>query len=180
MERLSNRIEAPGWLLHRRAALVLPAMLMLALRAGEPAHAKQAQPPGPPFPVKAMRMVVPTAPGGNADIVAHIAADGMTRILGQAVVVDNQPGGRHIPASLMVSRAQPDGYTLLQAGSVMSVNASLYRLPYDPLRDFAPVGMVGATPPVLAAWAGLPANNVAELIALARARPDSLHVATAG
>ena len=132
------------------------------------------------FPERPVRIVVPFTPGGNADIVARIAADGMTRILGQPVVVDNQPGGRHIPASLMVSRAQPDGYTLLQAGSVMSVNASLYRLPYDPLRDFAPVGMVGATPPVLAAWAGLPANNVAELIALARARPDSLHVATAG
>lgn len=132
------------------------------------------------FPTKPVRLVVPTAPGGNADIVARLAAEGLGRALGQPVVVDNQPGGRHIPASLRVSQAIPDGYTLLQAGSVMSVNATLYKLPFDPQRDFAPVGMIGSTPPLLVAWPGLEANNISGLIALAKARPDSIHYASAG
>ena len=132
------------------------------------------------FPSKPVRLVAPTAAGGNADIVARIAAEGMGRHLGQPVVVENQPGGRQIPASLMVSRGIADGYTLLLAGSVMSINTTLYKLPFDPLRDFQPVGMIGWTPVMLVAWPGLPVSNMKELIALAKAKPGTINYASAG
>ena len=160
---------------HRNLTLASAGAIVLAacIAASPPAGAQA-------FPSKPVRMVVPTSPGGNVDIVARLAAEGMGRGLGQPVVVENLPGGRHIPASLMVSKSNPDGYTLLQAGSVMSVNATLYKLPFDPLRDFAPVGMIGSTPPLLVAWPGLEANNISGLVALAKAKPDSIHYASAG
>ena len=160
---------------HRNLARTGASAIFLAacIAASPPASAQA-------FPAKPVRLVAPTAAGGNADIVARIAAEGMGRNLGQAVVVENQPGGRQIPASLMITRGNADGYTILLAGSVMSINATLHKLPFDPLRDFAPVGMIGSTPLMLVAWPGLPAANMKELIALAKAKPGTINYASAG
>ncbi len=133
------------------------------------------------FPNKPIRFVVPTAVGGNADIVARIAAEGMSRGLGQQVFVDNQAGGRQIPGGLAVTRATPDGYTLLAVGLAFTANAVLYNdLPYDSVRDLAPVGVVGSTPLLVVTHPGLPVNNMKELIALAKAKPGTINYASAG
>lgn len=140
--------------------------------------------PGPAlaqsYPAKPIRMVVPSAAGGNADIIARITAEGMARHLNQQVFVDNIAGGRNIPGSLAVAKATPDGYTIMSAASTHAVGPNLYKLPYDTVRDFAPVSMIGSAPLLLVAFPGLPANNIRELLALAKARPGTINYASAG
>lgn len=132
------------------------------------------------FPDKPIRIVVP-AGAGNLDSVARIVAEGMSRELGQPVIVDNQPGGRQIPGTRTVARAKPDGYTLLTAGMSFTVNAALYdNLPYDSVKDFTPVGIIGESPLLVVASSNLPANNMKELIALAKAKPGVLNYASTG
>ena len=162
-------------IISKRSALGRNVILLAALPAlVMPAWAQT-------FPAKPIRFVVPTAAGGNADIVGRIAAEGMARELGQAVYVDNQPAGRQIPGTQMVARANPDGYTLLAVGLAFTANAVLYNdLPYDSVKDFAPVGVVGSTPQLVVATPGLAASNMKELIALAKARPNTLHYGSAG
>lgn len=133
------------------------------------------------FPVKPIRLVVANAAGGNADLVSRLAAEGMSRELGQSVFVDNQAGGRQIPGSNFVARATPDGYTLLAVGLVFAINAVVYNdLPYDSIKDFAPVGVVGSTPQLIASASGFAASNIKELIALAKAKPDTIHYSSTG
>jgi tripartite-type tricarboxylate transporter receptor subunit TctC len=160
----------PARTLRGAAALLTAALSMPGLAADTP-----------PFPAKPVRFVVPTAPGGNADIVARIAAEGMSRELGQSVYVDNQAGGRQIPGTQLVARANPDGHTLIAVGLAFTANAVLYNdLPYDPVKDFAPVGVVGSTPLLVVACNCLPAGNMKELIALAKAKPGAINYASAG
>jgi tripartite-type tricarboxylate transporter receptor subunit TctC len=129
------------------------------------------------WPSRAIRMVVPFAPGGATDVLARIMAARLQQELGQPVVVENRAGASGIIGSEVVARAAPDGYTILM-GSVTThaVNVPMYgaRLSYDPLRDFAPVTRVSTGYNVLVAHPDLPATNVAELIALAKARPGGL------
>lgn len=134
------------------------------------------------FPTKPIRFVVPTSPGGNADIVGRIAAEGMTRELGQNVIVDNQAGGRQVPGTLFVARANPDGYTLIAVGLSFTGNAVLHhdKLPYDSVKDFTPVGVVGSTPVMVAAWPGLGVSNIKELIALAKTKPGAINYSSTG
>jgi len=132
------------------------------------------------YPGKPIRMVVASAAGGNADIIARITAEGMARGLGQPVYVDNQAGGRNIPGTSIVAKAVPDGYTIMLAASTHTVAPSLYTLPYDTVRDFAPVSLLGSAPLLLVAYPGLPANNMKELIALAKAKPGTINYASAG
>ncbi len=133
------------------------------------------------FPTKTIRVVVANAAGGNSDLVARVAAEGLARELGQSVYVDNQPGGRQIPATQLVARANPDGHTLLAVGLTFTVNAVVYNdLPYDSIKDFAPVGIVGSTPQLIVAAAGFAPNNIKELIALAKAKPDTIHYSSTG
>ncbi len=133
------------------------------------------------FPNKPVRFVVPAAAGGNADIMARIAGEGMSRDLGQQVYIDNQAGGRQIPGTNLVAKANPDGYTLIAVGLSFTANAVLYNdLPYDPVKDFAPVGVFGSTPLLVVAHPGLLANSMKELIALAKARPGTINYASAG
>ena len=153
------------------AAAILTAIM---LAAATPAAAQN-------FPAKPIRFVVPTAAGGNADIVARIAAEGMSRDLGQPVYVDNQGGGRQIPGTNLVAKANPDGYSLIAVGLSFTANAVLYNdLPYDPVKDFAPVGVFGSTPLLVVAYPGLLANSMKELIALAKTRPGTINYASAG
>lgn len=133
------------------------------------------------FPSRPVRMVVPYPPGGIGDFVARLIAPKWGEALKQQIVVENRPGAGSNIGIDHVAKAAPDGYTVLLFDSALVVNASLYtRLSYDARRDLAPIMIVGRTPLVLAVHPALPAANVTELIALARARPGGLTYASAG
>jgi tripartite-type tricarboxylate transporter receptor subunit TctC len=133
------------------------------------------------FPSRPVRMVVPYPPGGIGDFVARLIAPRWSEALKQQIVVENRPGAGSNIGIDHVAKAAPDGYTVLLFDSALVVNASLYaRLSYDARRDLAPIMIVGRTPLVLAVHPTLPAANVTELIALARARPGGLTYASAG
>ncbi len=136
----------------------------------------------PGYPTRSLRIIVPWPPGGANDVMARIAGDHLQRAWGQPVVIENRPGGGGSLGTDLVAKAAPDGYTLL-LGSVgpLTVNPSLYvSLPYEPLRDFAPVIILGKAPNVLVVPPSLPVNSVAELVALARARPGALNFGSPG
>ncbi len=129
------------------------------------------------YPFKPIRIVVGFPPGGGNDIVARLVGAKMQEAWGQPVVIDNKPGANSIIATEFVAKSVPDGYTLLvNATGGMSVNPVLYsKLPYDSLRDFVPISMIGMFPLVLAVNPSLPVNSVQELIAHAKANPGKLN-----
>jgi len=132
------------------------------------------------YPAKAIRYVVPFPAGGPLDIVARALGQELNRSWGQPVIIDNRPGaGGNIGAEL-VARSPADGYTILMgAVSTHAINVTLYgKLPYDPLRDFAPVTLITSVPNVLVVHPAVPARNVRELIALAKSRPGQLNFAS--
>lgn len=134
------------------------------------------------YPTKPVRIIVPFAAGGAADVLVRLIAQALTDRWGQPVVVDNKPGANGIVGTEMVAHAPPDGYTLLM-GSVgtHAINGGLYeKLPYDPVKDFAPISIIGTTPNVFVVHASLPVQNVAEFIAYAKSHPGELTYATAG
>lgn len=133
------------------------------------------------YPAKPIRIVVPFSAGGSTDLLARGIGERLTRAWGQRVVVDNRPGADGIVATEIVAKANPDGYTLLMNAIGHAANASLYhKLPYDTLRDFAPVILVADVPMVLAVHPQVKVNTVSELVALARAKPGQLNCATGG
>src|SRR4051812_6661611 len=132
------------------------------------------------YPVKPLRMVVPFAPGGGTDVIARYLAAGLSESMGRQVVVDNRAGANGVIGTEIVARAPADGYTLLFVSSPHSVNPSLYKLPYDTLRDFAPISMVATSPYVLVVHPSVPARSVKELIALAKARPEQVTYGSGG
>jgi tripartite-type tricarboxylate transporter receptor subunit TctC len=133
------------------------------------------------YPARPIRLIVPFGAGGNADIVGRTVAAGLGARVGQQVVVDNRPGGSSIIGTEMVARAAPDGHTLLLIANLYTVLPSLAsKLPYDTLKDFVPVSLVGTSPQIVVATAGLPVNSLRDLIALARAKPGSLNYGSTG
>ena len=152
----------------------LAAFLALALPFAGAVHAQ-------PFPSKPMRIVVPFPPGGAADLSARLLADHLSKSLGQPVVIENKPGGSTIIGAEVVYRSPPDGHTMLVVFPSFIVNPSLRsNMPFDPLKDFRAVGQTLAVPMVIAAHPSVPANNLKELIALARAKPGELSYGTPG
>ena len=134
-----------------------------------------------PYPAKPVRIVVPFAPGGGTDVIARHLATGMTESLKRQVIVDNRAGANGIVGTELAARAAPDGYTLLFVSSPHSINPSVYaKLPYDTLRDFAPISLVALSPYVLVVHPSLPARNVKEFVALARKRPDQILYGSGG
>lgn len=134
------------------------------------------------YPAKTIRMIVPSAPGSGPDIMARLIGQKLTEAWGQQVVVEARPGAGGIIGSEAAAKAAPDGYTLIMgnAGS-HSVNPSLYRkLPYDPLKDFAPVALVSSAPNILIVHPSVPVKSAKELIALAKARPGELTFGSGG
>jgi tripartite-type tricarboxylate transporter receptor subunit TctC len=128
------------------------------------------------YPSKPIRLVVPFPPGGSLDVVARAIGQKLTEAWGQPIIIDNRPGaGGNIGADL-VAKSAADGYTILEGAlSTHAVNVSLYsRLPYDPVKDFAPITLVAVTPNVLVVNASFPVNSVPELIAYAKAHPGKL------
>jgi tripartite-type tricarboxylate transporter receptor subunit TctC len=134
------------------------------------------------WPAKTVRMVIPFPPGGTTDIVGRLASQKLGEALGQQVVPDNRPGAAGNIGTEAVAKAPPDGYTLLTApGSTLTIHPSLYaKLPFDPVKDFAPVTIVAAVPNALVVHPSLPVRSVKELIAFAKARPDQLNYASTG
>jgi tripartite-type tricarboxylate transporter receptor subunit TctC len=134
------------------------------------------------FPSKPVRVVITYPPGGSTDVVGRALAAKLTEVLGQQVVVDNRGGAGGIIGSDIVAHATPDGYTVLLGTSAgMSINPLLHKkLPYDVQRDFAPISLVVINPQALVAHPALPANNVQELIKLARAKPGQINYASPG
>src|SRR6267142_68860 len=133
------------------------------------------------YPVRAVRVVVPFAPGGGTDIVGRILAQQLSQRLGQSFVVENRPAGSGIVGADFVAKAQGDGYTLLFAFSSLSSSAKLIsQLPYDPIGDFAPVALATTSPLVMFLHPSVPATNLKEFIAYAKANPGKLNYGSSG
>ena len=134
------------------------------------------------WPAKPIRIIVPYPPGGTSDILARALGPGITAALGQSVVIENKPGATGNVGADFVAKSAPDGYTLLLAdiGSLAISPSVFAALPFDPVKDFAPVVMVAYSPHLLAVHPSVPAKDARELIALARAKPDSLNFAVSG
>lgn len=133
------------------------------------------------WPARTVRIIVPYAAGGNTDFTARTIGARLADLWGQQVVVDNRPGGGTNIGSELAARAVPDGYTLFMGGASNAVNMTLYaKPPYHTLRDFAPVVWCVQGANILAVHPSLPAKNLKELIALAKARPDQLNYASSG
>jgi tripartite-type tricarboxylate transporter receptor subunit TctC len=133
------------------------------------------------YPTRAVRVLVGFTPGGGTDIMARFLTPRLSEYLGQQFVVENRPGAATNVATEMVAKAAPDGYTLLFTTSALAINASLYKnLQYDALRDLAPISVLAESPNLLVAGPGVQAKTLAELIALARAKPGALNYSTAG
>lgn len=133
------------------------------------------------YPNRPIRMVAPFAPGGGTDIAARILAEGMSKDLGQPVIVDNRPGAGSILGTDIVAKATPDGYTLLLGNISMAFNAALYKkLPFDTLNDFIPISLVVDQANILVAHPSLPVKNLKDLVAYARSNPGKLNYGSAG
>jgi tripartite-type tricarboxylate transporter receptor subunit TctC len=155
--------------------LLIAVVLALTSAPGDRASAQA-------FPSKPIRIVVGFAPGGPADVMARLIGQRLTAVLGQSVVIDNRPGASGAIAARAVAESEADGYTLLLGNtSTLIIAPMMYRnVNYDPDKSFAPVALLGTTANLLLVYPGLPAKSVAELIALARARPGKLNYASPG
>lgn len=165
--------RAPArWRRGSMAIAMLAAVASLALPVGAAAQS---------YPTKPVRMVIAFPPGGTSDFVGRVVAAKLSEFIGQSIVVDNKPGASGLIGTQDVARATPDGYTLLLAPSDFTVIPGLQeKPPYDPIRDFAPVGMIIEYSHVLVAHPNVAASNARELIALAKAKPGHLNFASGG
>jgi tripartite-type tricarboxylate transporter receptor subunit TctC len=133
------------------------------------------------YPARSVRIIVPLGTGSASDAMTRIVAQKLNEVWSQPVVVENQPGANGIPATTAVVKSPPDGYTLMIIAANHVINASLYsKLPYDTLRDIKPIARMGFTPLLLVTHPSVPAKNVKEFIALAKAKPGQLNYGSAG
>jgi tripartite-type tricarboxylate transporter receptor subunit TctC len=133
------------------------------------------------YPVRPIRIVVPQSAGGSTDLVARPLAQRLADGLGHSVVVDNRPGAGSTIGTDLVAKAAPDGYTLLAVAASFTMSPSLYKsLPFDPVRDFAPITLLSSLPNIMVVHPSLPVKSVKELIALAKARPGQLNHGSSG
>ena len=152
-------------------ATSLAALLMMTLVS----HAQ------PTFPSKIVKVIVPVAPGGGADAVARMVMEKMSQALATPIIIENKAGGSGTIAAMEVARATPDGYTLMQCFvATHSTNPAVLKLRYDPITDFAPIGMMAQTSNVLVVSDKSKAKTLQEFLALARARPGSMSFSSAG
>jgi tripartite-type tricarboxylate transporter receptor subunit TctC len=159
----------------RRLTAALLALVIAAWFAPAASSAQE-------FPSRAITIIVAQPPGGGTDIISRIFAQQLSEQLGKPVVVENKPGAGTIVGTQAAAKSPPDGYTLLAGLTAnMAVNPSLFRtLPYDPVRDFTPVGMMAQFPFVLVVSKDFPAKSVKELIDMAKAKPGTINFASAG
>ncbi len=137
---------------------------------------------GQAYPSKPIRYVIPFAPGGGQDLVGRALAPRLSEALGQQVVIDNRPGGGTILGAELVARSPADGYTIFMGSNTsMSINPNLHaKLPYEPLRDFAPIIRIATAANMLVVHPSMPVRSVKELAAFAKARPDQLNYGSSG
>jgi tripartite-type tricarboxylate transporter receptor subunit TctC len=155
----------------------LPLMYVISVLAPSltpaPASAQQ------DYPTKPIRIVVGVAPGGATDILARIVGAKLSENLRQQVIVDNRPGANHIIGGQLTAKSPPDGYTMQVVPEGFVINASMYaKLPFDPLRDFTAIAILALVPNVLVVHPSIPARNVKDFIAVARARPGQMNYGT--
>ncbi len=155
-----------------RSILMAAASLVLALAS--PAFAQS------DYPNRPVRLIIPFPPGGSNDVVGRMIGDQLSKQLGKQVVIDNRGGAGGVIGTELAGKAAPDGYTLLVISLAHAVNPWLYKLPYDPIKDFAPIGVMGSGPNVVAVNPSLPVNSIKELVALAKSKPGDLQYASAG
>ena len=137
--------------------------------------------PAQDYPARTIRLVVPSTPGGTSDILARILAPKLSEALGQQVVVDNRAGASTVIGVALAAKSAPDGYTIVITPAALATNPSMFiKLPFDTLRDLAPISRLVEGPSMLIVHPSVPAKNVKELIALAKAKPGSLIVASSG
>ena len=132
------------------------------------------------YPTKPIRLIVPFSPGGGTDIVARALSKHLTEAFGQSVVVDNRAGGGGTIGAETTVRATPDGYTLAMVSGSYGTNAALFKLPYDPINDIAPISLIGETGFLVSLHPGVPVKSIKELIALSKAKPGSLNYGSTG
>ena len=133
------------------------------------------------YPSKPVKIIVPSAPGGGTDIAARVLAQHLSQAMGQQFFIDNRPGAGNMIGIEAAARSAPDGYTLLMTASTLSINQLTYKkVLYDAVRDFAPISLVVSLPSVLVVHPSVPTRSLAELIALAKQKPDQLTYASAG
>jgi tripartite-type tricarboxylate transporter receptor subunit TctC len=154
-----------------RSLLLKTAAILVALTATAAAQ---------DYPTKPVRLIIPFPPGGSNDVVGRMIATQLSEKLGKQVVVDNRAGAGGVIGTEVAANSPPDGYTLLIISIAHTVNPWLYKLSYDPIKSFTPVGILASGPNVLAINPGLPVNSVKELIALAKQKPGELQYASAG
>jgi tripartite-type tricarboxylate transporter receptor subunit TctC len=132
------------------------------------------------WPAKPIRIIVPQSAGGSSDLVARPLAAQLTQLLGQSVVVENRPGAGSVIGTDLVAKAPPDGYTLLVVAASVTMSPSLYKLPFDPVRDLAPISQLTSLPNILVVHPSLPVKSVQELITFVKARPGQLNFGSSG
>ena len=155
----------------------IPEYLFLLIIYGLPITGVKAQ----PYPVKAIRLVVPVPPGGSNDILSRITAQAMSPGLGQQVVIDNRAGAAGMIGADNVAKSAPDGYSILNIQASFVANPALRtKMPYDTLNDFAFVGMMARAPLLAVVHPSLPVKNIKELVALAKSRPGQINYGTPG
>lgn len=132
------------------------------------------------FPTRAVRMIVPFPPGGGNDLLARMVGQKLSELWGQPVVIDNRPGGLTIVGTDATAKSAADGYTLMLTSSSHVILPNLMRLPFDAIKDFAPIATISSAEQVLALNPAFPPNSVKELIALAKAKPNEINFASPG
>ena len=156
---------------------LLGALILVAVSA--PARAQGEDPAK--YPSRTLRLIVPSSPGGPVDAVARILADALRAVWTESIIVETKPGAGNATGAIFVANAPPDGYTLLVISDSITVNPSLYpHLDKNPLRQFAPISVLVMAPQVLVARSDFPANDLSGFLAEAKAKPDTLNVASAG
>jgi tripartite-type tricarboxylate transporter receptor subunit TctC len=158
----------------RESLRALLPLLFAAAFCALPLHAQD-------YPNKTIRMVVPYPPAGGTDIVARILSEPLAKELGQPIIIDNRGGAAGNIGTDLVAKSAPDGYTILFTLSSHTINPKLYdKLPFDVEKDFIPISLAAYIPQILVANPSVPANNIRELIALAKAQPGKLNFASVG
>lgn len=154
-------------------AMIVSAAVVTGVEAAESAL--------PTYPSKPVRIIVGFAPGGGIDTIARMASRKFSESLGQQFIVDNRPGASGIIGADLVAKAAPDGYTLLMTADVHTITPGMYdKLPFDPIKDFSPVGTFASGPQCIAVHPSLPAQSLRELILLSKKKPNEVSYASAG
>jgi len=156
-------------------------LILIASIIASSAAAHAATTGATPYPSRAVRVIVPQSAGGSTDLAARIVLQRIGEAMGQTFVIDNRAGAGSLNGTETVAKAAPDGYTLLCVAASFSINPSLHdKLPFDPIRDFAPITRLAALPHILVVHPSLPVKNVKDLVALAKTKPGELNYASSG